>query len=330
MAADEREMKGTEVLPGQPVAGGDAAEDVSRSALLEAASGESLARGLARTARPRQWVKNVLVFAAPGAAGVLTEGEAVVKAMAAFALYCLAASGAYFLNDAFDVAADRKHPTKRWRPIPAGSVGVGLGKAVGVTLLVVSVVGAFLLAGWPLAIVLGAYVALQPLYCLWLKHLVIVDIAAVASGFLLRAIAGGVAVDVPISSWFLIVAGFGSLFMVAGKRHAEYLDLGDNRGDHRTTLEVYSSDFLRYVRSVSSSVAIAAYCLWAFEKAELAGAPLWFELSIVPFVLGVLRYGLLLETGRGAAPEELVLSDPPLQVTGAVWLACFVAGVYVA
>ncbi|MDQ4071101.1 MAG: decaprenyl-phosphate phosphoribosyltransferase [Actinomycetota bacterium] len=283
-----------------------------------------------RTARPRQWVKNVLVFAAPGAAGVLTEAEPVLKALAAFALFCLAASGAYFLNDAFDVVADRKHPTKRWRPIPVGSVGIGMAKAVGAALLVVSVAGGFLLAGWPLTAVLGAYVALQPLYSLWLKHLVIVDIAAVASGFLLRAIAGGVAVDVPISSWFLTVAGFGSLFMVAGKRHAEHLDLGDDRGDHRTTLEVYSGDFLRYVRSVSSSVAIAAYCLWAFEKAEVAGAPLWFELSIVPFVLGVLRYGLLLETGRGGAPEELVLSDRSLQVMGALWLACFGAGVYVA
>ena len=330
MTADEVETRGTEVLSGEPVPGGDPDADGSRPGALEAASPESLARGLLRTARPRQWVKNILVFAAPGAAGVLTDGEPVVKAMAAFALFCLAASGAYFLNDAFDVVADRNHPTKRWRPVPVGSVGVGVAKAVGAALLVVSVAGAFLLAGWPLTAVLGAYVVLQPLYSLWLKHLVIVDIAAVASGFLLRAVAGGVAVDVPISSWFLIVAGFGSLFMVAGKRHAERLDLGDDRGDHRTTLEVYSGDFLRYVRSVSSSVAIAAYCLWAFEKAEVAGAPLWFELSIVPFVLGVLRYGLLLETGRGGAPEELVLSDRSLQVMGAAWLACFAAGVYVA
>ena len=325
MAADEREMTGTEVLPGEPVAGGDP----GAPGPTQAASRESLARGLLRTARPRQWIKNVLVFAAPGAAGVLTEGDAVVKALAAFALFCLAASGAYFVNDAFDVVADRKHPTKRWRPIPVGSVGVGVGKAVGAALLAVSVAGAFVLAGWPLTLVLGAYVLLQPLYSLWLKHLVVVDIAAVASGFLLRAIAGGVAVDVPISSWFLIVAGFGSLFMVAGKRHAEHLDLGDDRGDHRTTLEVYSSDFLRYVRSVSSSVAIAAYCLWAFEKADVAGAPLWFELSIIPFVLGLLRYGLLLETGEGGAPEELVLSDRSLQVLGALWTACFAAGVYV-
>ena len=321
-------MTRTEVLTGEP--DGDSVPGGPPPGPAEPVPRESLAKGLLRTARPRQWVKNVLVFAAPGAAGVLTEAEPVLKASAAFALFCLAASGAYFLNAVFDVAADRRHPVKRRRPIPAGSVGIGAAKIFGAGLLLVSVAGAFALAGWSLTLVLGAYVVLQPLYSLWLKHLVVVDIAAVASGFLLRAIAGGVAVDVPISSWFLTVAGFGSLFMVAGKRHAEHIDLGDERGDHRPTLDVYSSDFLRYVRSVSSSVAIAAYCLWAFEKADVAGAPLWFQLSIVPFVLSVLRYGLLLESGRGGAPEELVLEDRSLQVLGVLWLACFAAGVYVA
>lgn len=287
-------------------------------------------RGLLRTARPRQWSKNVLVFAAPGAAGVLTHGDVILQALAAFALFCLAASGAYYLNDAFDIAADRKHPTKCRRPVAAGTVPLGLAKVVGVCLLVTSVGGAFVLAGWPLAMVLGTYVALQPLYSRWLKHLVVIDLAVVASGFLLRAIAGGAAVDVPISKWFLIVAAFGSLFMVAGKRNAEHLDLGDARGDHRPTLSAYSAGFLRYVRSVTSSVAIAAYCLWAFEKADLAGEPVWFQLSIVPFVLAILRYALLVEAGEGGAPEELVLRDRSLQVLGLVWVATFAVGVYAA
>ncbi|MGI9022484.1 MAG: decaprenyl-phosphate phosphoribosyltransferase [Acidimicrobiales bacterium] len=287
-------------------------------------------KGLLRSARPRQWTKNVLVFAAPGAAGVLTHADAVAEACGAFALFCVASAGAYLLNDALDVAADRRHPTKRERPIAAGTVTVGLAKTLGVVLLVLSVVGAFALAGWPFAIVLGTYVVMQPLYSLWLKHLVVIDLAAVASGFLLRAIAGGVAVGVPISKWFLIVASFGSLFMVAGKRQAEHLDLGDDRGDHRTTLNTYSADYLRYVRSVSSSVAIAAYCLWAFEKADLAVAPIWFQLSIVPFVLAVLRYALILDTGAGGAPEEIVLSDRALQMLGVLWVVAFAVGVYAA
>ena len=285
-------------------------------------------KGLIRTARPRQWTKNVLVFAAPGAAGVLTQADAVAETAAAFALFCLASAGAYFLNDALDVVADRAHPTKRNRPIAAGTVNVGLAKVLAVVMLGLTVVGAYALAGWPMALVMGTYVALQPLYSLWLKHLVVIDLAVVASGFLLRTIAGGVAVGVPISKWFLIVAAFGSLFMIAGKRQAEHLHLGEERGEHRATLDAYSADYLRYVRSVSSSVAIAAYCLWAFEKADVAAAPVWFQLSIVPFVLAILRYALLLDSGAGGAPEEIVLSDRALQVLGTLWLVAFAIGVY--
>jgi len=322
LATDDRELTRTEA-PGERLDRGRAQRGphVSVGALL---------KGLLRTARPRQWAKNILVFAAPGAAGVLTHGDVIAKASATFALFCVASAGAYFLNDALDVAADRMHPTKRDRPIAAGAVPIRLAITLGVIMLVLSVAGAFVLAGWPLVLVLGTYVAMQPLYSLWLKHLVVIDLAAVASGFLLRAIAGGVAVGVPISKWFLIVAAFGSLFMVAGKRQAEHLDLGEERGEHRTTLNAYSADYLRYVRSVSSSVAIAAYCLWAFEKADLAASPVWFQLSIVPFVLAILRYALLLDTGAGGAPEEIVLQDRALQVLGLLWLGAFAVGVYAA
>ncbi len=299
-----------------------------RGAALEARS-PGLLGGLVRTARPRQWVKNLLVFAAPGAAGALTDGGVLVRAVAAFAVFCLAASGTYFLNDALDVESDRLHPTKRRRPIAAGAVPAGPAKVIGVVLLLASVGCALALGGWPLALVLGIYVGLQPVYSLWLKNLAVIDLAAVASGFVLRAIAGGVAVDLPISQWFLIVASFGSLFMVAGKRHAEHLDLGEDGGRHRSTLAAYSPSFLHYVQAVSSAVAIAAYCLWAFEKANVAEAPLWFQLSIVPLVLGVLRYALLLDAGAGGAPEEVVLRDRPLQVLGLVWIATFAVGVHV-
>ncbi len=319
LATNDQELTRTE-SPGPP--------QPASPPIKPAVSATSLLKGLIRTARPRQWSKNVLVFTAPGAAGVLTQADEVMKALAACALFCVAASGAYFLNDALDVVADRSHPVKQSRPIAAGTVTVGLAKVLGIALLVLSVGGAFLLAGWPMVAVLGIYVALQPLYSLWLKHLVVIDLAAVASGFLLRAIAGGVAAGVPISKWFLIVAAFGSLFMVAGKRQAEHLDLGDERGDHRTTLSAYSADYLRYVRSVSSSVAIAAYCLWAFEKADLAAAPIWFQLSIIPFVLAILRYALLLDTGSGGAPEDIVLQDQALQVLGVLWVATFAVGVY--
>ncbi len=283
---------------------------------------------LLRTARPRQWVKNVLVFTAPGAAGLLTDLDVLLVASGAFAVFCLAASGTYFLNDALDVDADRLHPTKGRRPVAAGELGVGVAKVLGAALLASAVALSLLLAGWRLALVVAAYAALQPLYGLWLRSVPVVDLAVVASGFLLRAVAGGVAVDVPISGWFLIVASAGSLFVVAGKRHAEHLDLGEHRGLHRATLSYYSVGFLRRLGAISSSVALVAYCLWAFEEAELARHPVWFELSIAPLVLVTVRYSVLVAAGRGGCPEELVFEDRWLQVLALLWLATFAVGVH--
>ena len=153
------------------------------------------------------------------------------------------------------------------------------------------------------------------------------DLAAVAAGFVLRTIAGGVAVGVPISEWFLIVAGSGSMFVVTGKRHAELLELGDEAAAHRPSLAHYSYAYLNYVRGVASAIAILAYCLWAFERSALSGNEVWFQLSAVPFVLGILRYALLLDQGRGGAPEELVLGDRMLQLVGAAWALLFAMAV---
>jgi len=300
---------------------------------LEERPAPSLLASMVRTARPQQWIKNVLVFAAPGAAGVLTQGDVILRAVAALGIFCLAASGTYFLNDALDVEADRLHPTKRHRPVAAGSVSRPTAFVTAGALFVAALGGAFALAGWQLALVLAVYVGLQPLYSIWLKHLAVLDLAAVASGFVLRAVAGGVAVDVPISQWFLIVASFGSLFMVAGKRGGEKHELAeagiDGDDGHRATLGAYSADYLRYVRSVSSAVAVAAYCLWAFEQADVARSPVWFQLSIIPFVLAILRYALLLDAGLGAAPEEIVFRDRTLGVLGLLWIVTFAVGVNV-
>lgn len=293
----------------------------------------SVLGALVRTARPKQWLKNVLVFAAPGFAGSLDEVDVFWPTVVTFVAFCLASAGTYFMNDAVDVEADRLHPTKRHRPVAAGSVTPATAMVTAAVLLLASVGAAYALAGWQLALVIGIYVALQPIYSMWWKHVAVLDLAAVASGFVLRAVAGGVAVDVPISQWFLIVASFGSLFMVAGKRDGEKLELVgagiDNDTGHRATLGVYSSNYLHYVRSLSSAVAVAAYCLWAFEQADVARSPVWFQLSIIPFVLGTLRYALLLDSGLGAAPEEIVLRDRTLQVLGLLWMVSFAIGVHV-
>ncbi|MGH8975068.1 MAG: decaprenyl-phosphate phosphoribosyltransferase [Acidimicrobiia bacterium] len=299
--------------------------------LVETGWRSTFAGGLVRTARPKQWIKNVFVFAAPGAAGVAFEPATMAPVLATFVAWCLVSSGTYFLNDAVDVHADRHHPRKRYRPVAAGMLSPRLATVVAVTLLALAVGSPFAWGAPGVAGLLAAYAAITIAYSLWLKHEPVIDLAAVASGFVLRAISGGVAAEVPISNWFLIVASFGSLFMVAGKRHAEHVDLRDDsaRIAHRATLEAYTPAFLRYVRTASSSVAITAYCLWAFEKAEAASSVgIAFQLSIIPFVLAIFRYALLLDAGRGDAPEDIVLSDRTLQILGVVWVAVFAVGVH--
>lgn len=285
---------------------------------------------MVRTARIRQWPKNVLVFAAPGAAGVLTHGTALLRTLVAFAAFCLVSSGTYFMNDAADAEADRNHPTKRFRPVAAGVVSRPQAVVVGSVLMAVGIGGGAALA-WRLGLVLAIYVAVQFSYSFYLKHQPIFDLVTVAAGFVLRAIAGAVAVPVPVSEWFLIVATFGSLLMVTGKRLAEQAELGHDRGAHRATLDDYSSGFLRTVLAISAGGAILGYCLWAFSLQTALTHhrdPIWYQLSIVPILIALLRYTFLVEGGRGAKPEELVFADRPLQVLGVIWAVLFALGVY--
>ena len=294
---------------------------------------ESVVGGLLRAARPRQWAKNLLVFAAPAAAGVIDEAEPLADASIAFAAFCLAASGTYLLNDVADRESDARHPTKRSRPIAAGVVPPGVATVVGVLVIAAGVALSFL-ADWHLAVVVGIYVAMTTAYSHWLKHIVILDVVAVASGFVLRAIAGATATGVPVSDWFFIVTSFGSLFVVTGKRQGEVGDLAEEEGgagDVRATLDEYTESYLAYLRTISSGVMFVAYCVWAFETAApTTGSVPWFELSILPFVIAVLRYALLLDRGKGAAPEELFFADRPLQLAGLAWALVYGTAVYLA
>jgi decaprenyl-phosphate phosphoribosyltransferase len=291
----------------------------------------TLAHELVREARPKQWIKNLLVFAAPGAAGVLDNGPALWRSIVTFAALCLAASGTYFLNDVADVEADRRHPTKRRRPVAAGTVPLPLATVVGVGLLVGSLVVAATTGRWQVVVVVAIYIALTLAYSAWLKHIAVVDIVTVATGFVLRAIAGAVAVDVPMSNWFLICISFGSLFIVTGKRYAELLEFGDNAADLRRSLDGYSVTYLRFVLGVAASVTLLSYCLWAFEKARVADTS-WpmYQISIVPMATALLRYGLVLDRGHGGAPEEVFLSDRGLQGLALIWIVTFGLGVYLA
>ena len=315
-----------------PPAARDATPDLpvdrTASGAAPAAPARGPARALLRALRPKQWLKNVLLVAAPGAAGVLTQASALGTTALAFVAFCLVSSGTYLINDVGDVEEDRRHPVKRRRPIASGEVSPRTAVVTAVLLMGAGLAVAATVRWAFLALVVG-YVAVTLSYTGWLKHMAVFDIAVVAGGFIFRAVGGGVAVDVPISRWFLIVASFGSLFIVAGKRYSEHVTMGAERETTRATLATYSRDYLRYVYTMASGVTLLGYCLWAFESSRLEGDIPWFELSIIPFAVGVLRYALLLDEGHGGAPEEIVLGDRPLQVLGLIWVIVYGAGVSV-
>jgi decaprenyl-phosphate phosphoribosyltransferase len=278
------------------------------------------------TARPKQWVKNGLVLAAPAASGRILHPDVLRPAIVTMLAFSLAAAGSYFINDACDAPADRRHPTKRRRPIAAGEISIETAWVVGIGLLVIGIGTAFAV-NLQTGLVLALYVGITTAYTASWKHVAVFDLACVASGFVLRAIAGGTAAELQLSQWFLIVVGAASLYVVAGKRHAEFVAGGDTCADARSALEQYTAGYLDFVWRCAAGLSIASYALWAFDKTTSLD-PLFAELTIAPFVVGILRYGLLIDQGHTEAPEEVLLADKSMQAIIAVWLVFFAAGVY--
>jgi decaprenyl-phosphate phosphoribosyltransferase len=288
---------------------------------------KSLASGVIKALRPRQWVKNVLVLAAPlaslGAQAHSYDYPEVLKHVGvAFVVFCMAASCIYLINDARDVEADRVHPTKQFRPIAAGVVSVPLAYSLAVLLGVGSLAISWLLTP-NLALVMGIYIASQLAYCFGLKHQAVLDICINSSGFPLRGIAGGVAAGIPLSKWFLLVFAFGSLFMSAGKRYAE-LQLAERTGAKiRKALESYTSSYLRFVWTLSATAVVLCYGMWAFEGNK---GP-WFAVSMVPFTIAILRYAVDVDGGLAGVPEDIVLKDRVLQFLGLALIATLGAAI---
>lgn len=279
--------------------------------------------------RPRQWLKNSLVFAAPLAAGSVFEPSVLWPTLGAFAAFCLISSATYLINDVRDIESDRGHPTKCHRPIASGA----LAPAIAIGLAVALVVAASTLALWirpELAAVIALYFVFTLGYSLGLKHEPVIELALLSLGFLLRAIAGGIASDLPISQWFLIVAGFGALFMSAGKRYCELLRVQEGaleaQSVARRSLEGYTLSYLRFVWGLAAAVTITAYCLWAFEVGAAPSTLPWAQWSVLFFVLGILRYGVGIDRGRAEAPEDAVLRDPVLLLIGLGWIVLFGLG----
>lgn len=289
--------------------------------------------GLLRACRPKQWAKNVLVFVAPAAAGVIDEPYRLRLALAGFVAFCLVSSATYLLNDVLDVESDRRHPTKCRRPIAAGVVPVPAAVLTAVVLFVLGV-GLALSSNVALAITVASYAVLTTTYSLALKGIAVLDLVILSAGFILRLLGGAYAAEVDVSDWFLLISLFGSLFIAAAKRYAEKRELGDQAEELRPTLGQYSMEYLGFLRSVSVAALLMSYCLWAVERAEgdpavgLASASPWAQLSIVPFLIAILRYALLVDQGKGSAPEDVILHDRMMQIMGVLWALILMIGIY--
>jgi decaprenyl-phosphate phosphoribosyltransferase len=283
---------------------------------------------LVMTLRPKQWVKNLLVIAAAGAAGALGDDEVIGRVGLACVAFCFLASGLYAINDVRDADEDRLHPRKRFRPVAAGEFDPRLALSLGALLILAGL--AVCVTIRPLLGLVGAgYVALTLSYTLIWRHLLLFDIVAIAGGFVLRAVAGGVAAPVTLSRWFVLVVTCSAVFVAAGKRLAELQRTDPAATGRRRVLALYTEVRLRWILALSSALALFAYSVWAFELPAVHGVP-WRLLTIAPVALGLGRYGMLLRAGRGEAPEDLVLRDRVLLAGAIVWVALFALSVHAA
>jgi decaprenyl-phosphate phosphoribosyltransferase len=278
-----------------------------------------------------QWVKNGLLVVAPGASGTLFHRSVLANTIVAFAAFCCVASSLYILNDLRDVESDREHPSKRFRAIASGDLGP---RAAVIASVVLGAIGFTLpvLIHHPAGfyLILGLY-ALETLsYIMWLKNAVIIEMGLVASGFFLRSYAGAVASHIPVSTWFLIVVTFGALFLVVGKRAAELRHVGST---NRAVLRLYTAEFLHSALTLSATVVVTAYCLWAIDTSSTGLSSIKHELipvrlSMVPVVLAILFIMRGAESSEGESPEDLLLKNRTVQVLAVVWAGLIFTGTY--
>lgn len=269
--------------------------------------------------RPRQWVKNLLVVVAPLAAGRILEPDIALRTLGAFVVLSLAASATYLLNDVVDRERDAAHPVKRSRPVASGRLRVRNAGTAGAVLAVLALAGASLVGPTGLVTIVVVYLVATALYTLRLKHEPLYDVVLIAAGFLLRAIAGGVATATPVSAWFLVTATSGALFIAAGKRASELANVDVDGAITRPSLAASTAGYLRFVWTLGATLTVTATALWALEVAVASPRPGLAQASVVPLALAVLRYGWWVDRGEAEAPEDVLRRDPGLVVLGGVW-----------
>lgn len=281
-----------------------------------------------RLLRPKQWTKNLLLFAALLFAQRLTDPSSVFAALIAFVAFCLASSSVYVVNDLVDVGRDRAHPDKRHRPLASGEVTRGAAIALALVLSAGSLALAFWL-GTPFAVATLVYLCLSHFYSFVGKNIVLLDTLLVALGFVLRAVAGALAIDVPYSDWFVLCTLFVALFIALSKRKAELLAGGDTARS-RPVLEHYTVGSLTAFTGTSMAAAVISYSLYVQAVIGRSGEELRLLIFTVPFVIiAIFRYYLLVENaGAGEKPEEILLSDRPLQISALGFVLVAVAAFY--
>ena len=296
---------------------------------IEASDRRSLALNLIISLRPAQWTKNLLVFAALVFAERLFEPRAVLLSVAAFAIFCALSGVVYLINDIADRRIDREHPLKRRRPIAAGTLPVPIAATAAAVIAAVALLSAFAL-GWKLGLVAAGYIALQALYSGPLKHIVIIDVLALSIGFVLRAAAGAVAINVIVSHWLFVCTILLAMFIALAKRRHELVLLADGAASHRPILGEYSPYLLDQMIGVVTASTLIAYIFYTIspETTQKFGTDL-LGLTI-PFPLyGIFRYLYLVHRREGGgSPAELLINDRPLLVCVMLWVAAVVLIIY--
>ena len=272
-------------------------------------------------------MKNLLVLAAPLAAGVIGQPAVLGRVLIAWVAFVFASSAVYVVNDLLDLELDRADPVKSRRPLASGALPLPLARAAAPVLAVLAV-GVAATCNWALAGLVAVYLVSSLLYCVRLKHEVVLDLGFVVIGFLLRAVAGGVAAGVPLSRWFVLTTGLGALFVIAGKRYAELVLTQRGLTSGRPVLRHYTVSHLRFVWTVAAAALLVTYSLWAFSVGAIGDDPVWSELSILPFALVLLRYALIIDQGSAGEPEEVVFSNRMLLGTAVCWLGMLACAVY--
>jgi len=288
--------------------------------------------GLLRTMRPKQWTKNLL-FVFPGIIfdGKLFEVEPLFRVFLSFVLLSMISGSVYIINDLADIESDRRHPRKKNRPIPSGQLPIPMARIAAVIIPLIALAAALLLSR-PLAFILLAYLIMQIMYSLWLKHIVIIDVMTVTAGFVMRVAAGVVVVPVDrFSPWLYACAGLLALFLIIGKRRQELVTLGDKAVDVRPIFKDYNLPLIDEMLRVVTTSTLITYILYTVEAPSPLLADTNTALLTVPFVMyGLFRYLYLIHVqGEGSAPDEVLLQDRPLQIALALFAITFIGILYI-